>query len=166
MIVGPACSSPTKFDADVGRAGPLALLLEDQLLDRRRAPPAALGRPVHAGVARVEEQALPGQVVGPPGRPVVVGRRRADTGQGGGQPGAQLVAEGLLGRGVAEVHAVQVRGAKQGSERSAEDQAAKSRPNSLIALPRTILRRCSSVRSAICSSAICAVRGQVESECG
>ena len=66
MMVGPACSSPTKFTPTYGRAGPLALLLEDQLLHRRRAAPAALGRPVHAGVARLEQEALPAQVVGPP----------------------------------------------------------------------------------------------------
>ena len=155
MIVGPACSRPTKLTPDVGRAGPLALLLEDQLLHRRRATPAAFGRPVDAGVARVEERALPGQVVGPTGRPVVVRRRRARRGQRGGQPGAQLLPERLFRRGVAQVHAV--RAATARAERGAANdrgQAAKSSPNSRMALPRTILRRCSSVRSAICSSAI------------
>ena len=80
MIVGPACSRPDEVHADVGRAGALALLLEDQLLHRRGAAPAALGRPVDAGVAGVEERALPAQVVGAPGRPVVVRRRVAHAG--------------------------------------------------------------------------------------
>ena len=94
-----------EVDADVGRAGPLALLLEDQLLDRVSAPPAALGRPVHAGVAGLEEQALPVGVVSGAGpaspRPVV---RRPRPGSVVASHGAQLVAEVLLGRAVAKIH--------------------------------------------------------------
>ena len=59
MSVGPACSVPTKFTPTYGARGPGRLLEEDQLLGRRRAPAAVLRRPVQAGVAGVEQAALP-----------------------------------------------------------------------------------------------------------
>ena len=59
ISVGPACSVPTKFTPTYGRAGPGGLLVEDQLLGRRRAPAAVLLGPVQARVARVEQPPLP-----------------------------------------------------------------------------------------------------------
>ena len=104
MMVGPAWSRPDEVHPDVGGVGPLELLFEDELLDRRRAPAAALDRPVDPGVAGVEQQPLPVGVVGAPARPVVGGRLGRQVGQRVGQPPAQLGSERLLGVGVAQVH--------------------------------------------------------------
>ena len=77
-MVGPAWRVADEVAADVGSAGPLGLLQEDELLGRGGAPAAVLLRPGDAGVAGVEQAALPAGVVGPPGRPVVAaGARRA-----------------------------------------------------------------------------------------
>ena len=67
----PGVEETDEVDPDVGGVGPLELLFEDQLLDRRRAAAAALDRPVDPGVAGVEEQPLPVGVVGAAPRPVV-----------------------------------------------------------------------------------------------
>src|SRR5205823_4266187 len=50
---------------DVGGALARGLLVEDELLGRRRAAPAELRRPVQPGVARVEEPPLPVGVPAP-----------------------------------------------------------------------------------------------------
>ena len=82
--------------ADVRRAGPLGLLEEDQLLGRRGAPAAELLRPRDAGVPGVEQPALPAGVVGPLGRPVVVGGLGRQRRQRLVQPGPQLGPERRL----------------------------------------------------------------------
>src|SRR5690606_7970572 len=82
--------------ADVGGAGPLGLLEEDQLLRRGGAAPAVLLRPGHAGVAGLVEAALPAGVVGPLRLPVLERRLRWQRGQRLLQPPPQLAPEGLL----------------------------------------------------------------------
>ena len=80
---------------DVGgarRLGADELLVVDRLLDQRRAAPAVLGRPRHAGPAPVVQLALPGAAEGE-ARVVALGLA---PGVVGVEPRAQLVAEGLL----------------------------------------------------------------------
>ena len=60
----PGVQHADEVHADVGRAGERRLLEVDQLLGERRAPAAVLGRPVDAGVPRVEQLPLPAGVVG------------------------------------------------------------------------------------------------------
>ena len=67
---GAGVQEPDEVHPDIGRMGPLELLQVDELLDRTGTPTAALDGPVDAGVAGVEEHALPGGVVGAPGGPV------------------------------------------------------------------------------------------------
>jgi hypothetical protein len=76
------------------------LLAEEGLLDERGAAPAVLLRPGEARVAGVVQLALPGAAVLELG--VVAGR--VLTGVVLGEPGPQLVAEGLLGGREGEVH--------------------------------------------------------------
>ncbi len=52
----PGMEEADEVDPDVGGVGPLELLFEDELLDRRRTPAAALHRPVDPGVAGLEQQ--------------------------------------------------------------------------------------------------------------
>src|SRR5262249_38456240 len=69
---------------------------EDQLLGRRGAPAAVLGRPRDPGVAGVEQAPLPAGVVGPLGRPVLERRLGRQRGQGGVEPGPQLAPDSRL----------------------------------------------------------------------
>src|SRR5262249_11420065 len=82
-------------------------LREEELLERRRAAPAVLPRPVKAGPAAVVERALP-----PPAerdllrrlRRLAVSRRSPALGQIRDQPVVHLAPETLLGGGRAEIH--------------------------------------------------------------
>ena len=82
---------------DVGGVGPLELLLEDQLLDRGRAPAPAFDRPVDPGVAGVEEQPLPVGVVGAAARPVG-GRRAWAAGRAASRPATGAALPGTPAR--------------------------------------------------------------------
>ena len=91
---------------DVRRPGPGGLLQEDQLLARRQVPTAVLLGPAEPGVPGVEEPALPVRVPGSAGDPVVTRRLRRQPRQLGGEPLPEVGAEGLVGLGVTEIHAV------------------------------------------------------------
>src|SRR3546814_21122582 len=93
-----------EVDADVGGARRCVLLEVDELLRRRQAPAAVLDGPVQPGVAAVVEEALPAGVVGAAGVPVSRWRRRTVGGDGVVEEGPDLLAEGLVGGGVAQVH--------------------------------------------------------------
>ena len=166
----PGVEEADEVHPDVGRAGPLALLLEDQLFDRRGAPAATLVRPVDPGIARRRRAALPG-ACRRPGGPASRRRRRRRHGVAAWSPARRAARRGRPSSARCSEGPC-VRWSEAGPARSRrttrdpEPQAVRSRPKSLMALPRTILRLCSSVRPAICSSAISRVRGQVESECG
>src|SRR5207302_9736339 len=82
------------------------LLAEDQLLHERRATTAVFARPVQPQVARLVELPLPADALFQPApSSAVVGP--VAVGPGGpvaGEPGADLVAKGLLSRSEVEVH--------------------------------------------------------------
>ena len=84
--------------ADVRRLGPRRLLVEDQLLGRRRAAPAVLLRPVQPRVPGVEQPPLPVGVPLPPLGPRVARRLRRERRQRRVEPRAQLGAEALRRR--------------------------------------------------------------------
>ena len=90
--------------ADIGRTGSLALFLEQQLLDGARPATTALDRPVHTGVASLEEQGLPALVIGTTTGPISGLRLRRQRRENLGQPSPKISAEGFLGVGVAQVH--------------------------------------------------------------
>src|SRR5512143_3730946 len=83
------------------RLGTRHLLLEDDLLDERRAAPTVFFRPRHTAPAGVVQQALPALAVGDPlVHALWLGARRIVL-----EPRAQLGTEALLFRGIREVHA-------------------------------------------------------------
>jgi hypothetical protein len=93
-----------EVETDVGSAGAIGLLKEDQLLGGRGGAASALPRPVHPCVAGVEEAALPCRVILSAGHPVLGGRRDRHVGNGVPQPGPQLGPELVLCLAVLEVH--------------------------------------------------------------
>ena len=91
-------------DADLGGLRRRLLLEVDEVLAGAGALAAALDRPVDAGVAGLEQQALPVGLVGAaPGPVVLVGLGRKG-GDDLGEPRAQLGAERGFFLGVAQVH--------------------------------------------------------------
>src|SRR5262245_8859702 len=102
---GAAVADADEVHADVGHVCARGLLVVDQLLGQRRAAPAVLLRPVHAGIAGVEELLLPARVEDAPCGPVVTRRGLRVLRDLGGQPAAQLAAELLVGLGVTQIHA-------------------------------------------------------------
>ena len=103
---GPQHREPAAVD-ELGRARPRHLLVEDDLLDDRRAPAPELRRPVQPDVAGLAHPLLPraklldlvrGAARRREGAPAEV------TGQIGLEPLPELGPEGLLGRGEPEIH--------------------------------------------------------------
>ena len=109
------------------RPGAAELLEEDRRLGQRRAAPAVLGRPVDRRPAALVHPALE---VAPPG---VVGLlvRRLRPGIVGGEPVAQLVAEGELGLREGQVHraTLAARGANASARRSGSRTSTAPRPS-------------------------------------
>ena len=126
----PGMEQPDEVHPDVGRVGPLELLEVDQLLDRARAAPAALDGPVDAGVPGVEQHALPRRVVGPARR---ASRSATASGRASAAPSAsQARSSARKASSVSEIAKVHACGPGRYGARW-------SSPNSLMALPRTIL---------------------------
>ena len=100
----PAVEQTDEIDTHVGRAEPLGLLEEDQVLGRRGSAAPELLRPVDPRVPGVEQLALPRGVVRAARREVVLGRARGDRGQHLVQPRPQLVTKGELVGGEAKIH--------------------------------------------------------------
>src|SRR5207249_11637759 len=95
---------------------------EDDLLAEARAPPAVRARPLDADPAAGRERALPGALEAAPLRLVLEDRLARQVGR---EPGVQLGAEGLLGRGVSEPeHGL------AGPARAARGRAGSRTPNS------------------------------------
>ena len=88
----------------VGGTGAGRLLVEDQLLGGRRAPPSVLGRPVQTRVAGVEQAALPVGVPAAALDPRVTRRFRRERGQCLLEPHAQLHAKRFVGLRVTQLH--------------------------------------------------------------
>src|SRR5262249_32753117 len=89
------------------------------LSGQRRAAPAVLLRQVDAGIARLEQLALPRLVVRAARLPVrVLAGRGALRGHRAREPRAQLFAEGLVGGGVTEIHGAPGSGGTAWSGRS------------------------------------------------
>src|SRR5690606_17204244 len=101
---GPGVEGAGEVDAGARGTGPAHLLEEDELLDGCEAPPAAVDRPVEAGVAGVVEAALPGGVELTAAGPVVDRGPGGQLGECRRQPVAHLVTKGLFGLAQSKVH--------------------------------------------------------------